>query len=208
MSETSTAVLLPTRGLVFGQTMSSVFNNLGERKGGFLIANGLPIPEAQNKLAEAALKTPHTHFWWVEEDVVIPPNTLNTMLGMDKDVVCVDYPVINGWSTIKKKDGEIRHCGLGCTLIKRQVFEKIPPPWFSIDKSLDAKTGKVLDIPMKYGGHDIFFGIKLREYKFKIHQLEGVECGHLRCEDINRREDNNGVYKIYSLPVISKWQDE
>lgn len=202
------AVLLPTRGLIFGKTIKSLFENLRSHRWELITVVGLPIPNAQNELIRRALRTDCSYFWLVEEDVIIPPKTLKKMLRKDKDVICVDYPVISGWSTIKKENGEIKHCGLGCTLIKREVFEEIPGPWFSIDKSLDADTGKILDIPMKYGGHDIFFGIKLREHGFKIHQLDGVECGHLRCSDLNRREDNDGVYKIYSLPAISRWQEE
>lgn len=202
------AVLLPTRGLIFGDTIKSLENNLEDIKKRIIPIIGLPIPDAQNEAVRKALKGSYTHLWMVEEDVIIPDGTLEDMLKMDEDVVCVDYPVAGGWSTIKKENGEIKHCGLGCTLIKRKVFEKIPEPWFEIDRSINADTGEILDIPMKYGGHDIFFGIKLREHGFKIHQLDGIECGHLRCSDLNRREDNDGVYQIYQLPAITKWQKE
>ena len=202
------AILLPTRGLIFGETIKSLFNNLKGFEYEPLVIVGLPIPDAQNKAVSRALKTDCNLFLFVEEDNVIPEDTLKRMVEMDKDVVCVDYPVQGGWSTIKKVNGIIQHCGLGCTLIKREVFETIPKPWFETDKSLDAKTGEVLDIPMKYGGHDIFFGIKLRKHGFQIHQLEGLECGHLRCPDLNRQEYNNGVLKIYKLPEITKFQNE
>jgi hypothetical protein len=199
------AVLCTSRGLIFADTIDSLIENLKGYNWEFISVSGLPIPEAQNEAVKRALKGSSDYFFWVEEDVVIPSGSLKEMIEMDKDVVCVDYPVAGGWSTIKRADGEIKHCGLGCTLMKRKVFEKIPKPWFETDKSLDAKTGRVLDIPMKYGGHDIFFGIKLRNYGFKIHQLEGVECGHLRCPDLNRRESNNGTYQINLLPIISKF---
>lgn len=201
------AVLLPTRGLIFGDTIKSLFENLNSYKGKIIPVVGLPIPDAQNEAVRQALKTDCNHFLSIEDDNTFPKGTLKKMLAMDKDVVCVDYPLANGWSTIKKLNGEIQHCGFGCTLIKRKVFETIPKPWFRTDKSIDAKTGKVLDIPMKYGGQDIFFGIALRKYGFKIHQLDGVECGHLRCSDLNRQEYNNGVYKIKKLGPISKWQE-
>ena len=202
------AILLPTRGLIFGDTIWSLENNLENFKNKIITIIGLPIPKAQNEAVKKALANPnYTHFFFCEEDIILPDGALKEMLKMDKDVVCVDYPVAGGWSTIKKVDGEIQHCGLGCTLIKRKVFETIPEPWFETNKSLDAKTGKILDIPMKYGGHDIFFGLKLKEYGFKIYQLEGIECGHLRCMDLNRQEKNDGAYEIFLLDRITKFQD-
>lgn len=199
------AVLIPTRGLIYGKTLESLFKSKIEKE--FIIVSGLPIPEAQNEMVRRALETDCSLFLMVEDDTVIPDGALEKMIEMNCAMVCVDYPVINGWSTIKKKDGEILHCGLGCTLIKRSVFEKLEEPWFITDKSLDADTGEIKDIPMKYGGHDIFFGIKLREAGYKINQLEGFECEHLRCSDLNRREYNNGTYQIYALDKVSKYQN-
>lgn len=201
------AALIPSRGLVFSETMRTLFNNLRGMSFELIFVTGLPIPDAQNEMVRKAMETDCTHFWLLEEDMEMPDGTLYSMLEMDEDVVCVDYPVAGGWSTIKSAGSEIKHCGLGCTLVKRKVFEVLKEPWFSIDKSLDARTGEILDIPMKYGGHDIFFGISLRENGFEIKQLEGVECGHYRCSDLNRREFNNAVYEIYKLDPVTKKQD-
>jgi hypothetical protein len=197
--------LLPTRGLIYGQTLESLFDTDLRVKP--IVVSGLPIPDAQNEMVKRALKTDCLWFLFLEEDMVIPPGALEKMVEMDKDVVCVDYPVINGWSTVKKVNGKVLHCGLGCTLIKRKVFEVLPEPWFRIDQSVDAKTGEILDIPMKYGGHDILFGLDLKKHGFEIYQLEGFECGHLRCSDLNRREVNNNIFNIYSLPSVSKRQE-
>ena len=199
------AVLLPTRGLIYGKTLESLFKSKIEKE--FVIVSGLPIPEAQNEMVKRALKTDCNLFFFCEEDMVIPEWGLERMIEMNCDVVCVDYPVAGGWSTIKKVNGEIQHFGLGCTLIKREVFENLKEPWFSIDKSLNADTGEIMDIPMKYGGHDIFFGIKLREAGYKIAQLEGFECEHLRCSDLNRQENNKGTFNIYSLEKVYKKQE-
>ena len=202
------AVLLPSRGLVFLETIRSLFENLKDYKWELIPISGLPIPEAQNEAVKRALRgLDNDIFLWIEEDMIVPEGMVKKMLEMNKEVVCVDYPVAGGWSTIKKVNGEIQHCGLGCTLIKRKVFETIPEPWFETNKSIRAETGEILDIPMKYGGHDIYFGLKLKKYGFKIHQLEGVECEHLRCSDLNRRENNNGVYGIYKLEKITKLQE-
>ena len=75
-----------------------------------------------------------------------------------------------------------------------------------LHKVEDADTGEIKDIPMKYGGHDIFLGISLREAGYKINQLEGFECEHLRCSDLNRQEYNKGCYAIYALDKITNHQ--
>ena len=200
------AILCPSRGLIFAETIKSLVNNMRWFSTELIVVSGLPIPDAQNELVRQALKTDANYLFFVEEDNTFPSDVLKQMVEMKKDVVCVDYPVINGWSTIKKKGSEILHCGLGCTLIRRIVFETLKEPWFKTDKSLNADTNEIMDIPMKYGGHDIFFGIDLRKHGFKIHQLDGVECGHLRCSDLNRQEYNNGVFNINHLPPVSKRQ--
>jgi len=209
MSETNkVAVLMPTRGLVFGKVLTALDSNLKGWDWQTIMVTGLPIPDAQNEMVRQALETDCDWLLLVEDDTVMPEGAFEKMICVDSDVVCVDYPVIGGWSTIARKDGVIQHCGLGCTLVKRGVFERLDKPAFITDKSIDAKTGEVLDIPMKYGGHDIFFGRKVRAAGFEIKQLEGYEAEHLRCSDLKRSENNKGTFEIYSLDKVSKLQEE
>ena len=202
------AAFICTRGLVFAETINSVLNNGATL---FPLIVSKPIPEAQNQAVLDGLSSQANLIWFVEEDIFIPQETIDKMLreiADGADVVCVDYPVNGGWSTIKEIDGVIQHCGLGCTLIKRKVFEKISPPWFETDKSINADTGELMNIPMKYGGHDILFGIKVREHGFKIKQAKGVECQHLRSPNLVRLENNNDIYKIETLPRVTKKQNK
>jgi len=197
-----------TRGLVFAETINSIIEN-GVTL--FPLIIGKPIPEAQNQAVLDGLASHIDLILFVEEDIFLPEGTIDKMLrkiAEGADVVCVDYPVNGGWSTIKEVDGVIQHCGLGCTLIKRKVFEKITPPWFETDKSINADTGELMNIPMKYGGHDIMFGIKVREHGFVIKQAKGIECRHLRSPNLVRKENNNDVYKIETLPRVSKLQNK
>lgn len=202
------AALVCTRGLIFAETIISIIRNGADL---FPPITGKPIPDAQNKAVLDGLSSLSEFIWFVEEDMLIPDGTLDRMLRLmtdGADIVCVDYPVNGGWSTIKTINGEIQHFGLGCTLFKRKVFEKITPPWFETDKSINADTGELMNIPMKYGGHDILFGRKVREYGFKVKKLEGVECQHLRSPNLLRKENNNDIYQIVTLPRVSKLQDK
>lgn len=201
---TVVSTVIPTRGLIFARTISSLQINGID---GFIVVDGLGIPDAQNEAVRQALKSKCTHVWFVEDDMEVPAGTLAAMLNLKKPVVCVDYPVINGWATVAWKDNQVIHCGLGCTLIERRVFELINPPWFVTDQSIDAKDGSVVNIPYKYGGQDIWFGRKLKAAGLEIVQLEGVEASHLRCAQLNRIESNHGTYQINALPKVTKKQE-
>lgn len=196
----------PTRGLIFNETLDSLKRN-GIDINNLITVSGLPIPDAPNHVVAKALDLAPSYVLMIEDDMVIPDGALEQMLKMDKAIVCIDYPVINGWSTIARKDGVIQHCGLGCTLIKAGVFKNLPQPWFETDKSVDYNTDEIIDKPAKYGGHDILFFRKARENGYEITQLPNYEAKHLRCEELHRSENNNGFYKIYSLPEVSQREE-
>jgi hypothetical protein len=202
------AVMICTRGMIFGQTIASISKNLKSLNHQIITVIGLPIPDAQNEAVKRALKTPATHFLSVEEDMDIPDNVVRRMLELNKDIVALDYPVDSGHSTIQRKEGKIIFCGLGCTLFNRRVFKKMSPPWFETSKSLRIVSTKpfeyvVDDIPYKYGGLDNYFCHKARELGFDIHDVDG-EAKHLRLIKADDRMYNKGTQIIEPLPPISK----
>lgn len=203
-------VVLATRGLVFTKVEMSLTDNLAGYDYRTYRSYDLKIPDCQNVLVEEALRDGCTHILFVEEDTVMPKNSFAEMIKADGDIVAIDYAV-SGWSCItKSKDtGEILWCGLGCTLIKREVFDALPKPYFRSDKALllnDWPTVRWIDSGNQaYGGQDIYFCIKAREAGFAITQLPG-ECDHLKLAFLGRREINNGLHSIEIKDRISKYQ--
>ena len=209
MNETvKIAVLMPSRGLIHSRTIESVDRNLEGYDHKRFYSHNKGIPEAFNLLAEQALEDAEvTHIFFAEEDIIIPENTLKKALNLSKEVVYVDYPVgEKNWSTIRIQNGKILWGGLGCTLIERGVFDKVTRPWFYTDKSLDLNL-KVLDIPYKYGGHDIWFGLKCDDAGIEKAKLD-IVCTHLRIPvmDSIRREDNIGFYEVVFKDKIDNYQ--
>lgn len=201
------AVILPTRGIVFTaveQALESMRNTY------FLdvfYSTNLGIPDAQNTLVDRALEGyPYTHLFFVEEDTVPPDECLDKLLATGADIACIDYSV-NEYSCVAReaKTQDILWCGLGCTLVKRRVFEQLEKPYFRSDKSFRLNDWTWIDVPMKYGGQDIYFCLKAREKGFKITQVPG-ECLHLKLEQAGPTETNAGTHQITVKKGITKQQ--
>jgi len=74
------------------------------------------------------------------------------------------------YATLEGNDGlmKIGGAGAGFLLVKREVFEKIPYPWFSFER----------------GGEDLYFCDKARKNGFEIWADMSVLLGHLRLDPV------------------------
>ena len=123
-----------------------------------------------------ALEQGVTHCMFVDNDIVFPANGIRSLLEKDKDIIGANYnqrqfPL---QSTVKVKDNEgnfvslpmpdtanpfeVWSLGLGFSLVKREVFEKVPKPWFA--NPIDEKDVFITD--------DVFFFSKCQEAGFKV----------------------------------------
>jgi len=198
--------VLPTRGLIYAKTISSLLKNINQRD--IIFSIGLPMPNCFNDGVRIALDNGADYIWMVEEDNELPDGVLKELLRVAEKgnpIVTMDYTVGAGKSHVYEIDGKPAWCGIGCTLIKREVFENIPEPWFEVDKNLNFVDDgfKIVQIPKenvgkKFGGHDsLFFYIKAKQYPITV--LEGWHGDHYRCKEMPKREMNNGSYSIYTL---------
>ncbi len=204
-------IVLPTRGLVFTRVESAIEGIRAKHSIKVYRSDNLPIPLGHASLSEKALAEGATHIWFVEEDNPPPEDALDKLLAANSDIACIDYGV-NGWGCVTKTpEGEVLWCGLGCTLVKREVFEKVPKPWFRVDKTLRLNDWTWQDLPeeyiktKQYGSLDIWFFTQCRKYGFSITQVEG-EVDHLQLISLGKRETNNGLHVIALKPKIEKRQ--
>lgn len=199
--------ILPTRGLIYAKTIKGLLANIpGED---IIIVDGKPMPDCWNLGIKQALDERADYIWMVEEDNELPKGILQEMLSfqmMRYKIVTMDYPVARG-SHINYIDEKVAWCGIGCTLIAREVFEKIPYPWFEVDKHLEFRDDgfQINKIPenvvgKKWGGHDaLFFYGKTRPLGYTIKVVPNIVGDHYRCEEIVKREFNHGQYNIFGL---------
>ena len=203
--ESSICVLCPSRGLTFTRTEIFI-DQIREKFNTKIIRTyDKKIPEAHNWLVQEALKSKAEFFLFLEEDMVPSIQGISELVKQDTDIAFIDYGV-NGYScSARDKSGKILWAGLGCTLVKRKVFEKLDKPWFRTDKVLRLNDMKWLDQEAKYGGQDIWFYTQAREAGFKIVQVPG-EAVHLGIKELGKSEVNNGLHPVFEKSKIKNLQ--
>lgn len=151
----------------------------------------MQIDEARNYIVD---KMHGDYLFFVDSDVIVPSDALMKLVEHDKDIVCglyftktaPFYPVIYNKSEAdgrydvkmwyeKNKLIEVYSAGLGCCLIKREVFDKIGQPWF---KFTTGYTDALRE------SEDHFFFRRAREEGYKIYCDTSIACGHVGKETI------------------------
>ncbi|NIM46670.1 MAG: hypothetical protein GTN40_00725 [Candidatus Aenigmarchaeota archaeon] len=102
-----------------------------------------PLDAARNELVEKALLENPDYLWFIDSDMLIPPNTLDNLFAKDKDIISALYfqrkPPYRPVVCMKNKEGkyklldfvklnalhEVDIVGFGCVLVKKEVFEKL-----------------------------------------------------------------------------------
>lgn len=206
-------VIFPSRGLCFSRTADELLKNLKGIDYRIFFSHGKPIPDCFNEPIMYALDdTSITHIWIVEDDMILPPNILKTMLDKDKAVVTADYPITSEGrgSVFKDADGRVLYCGTGCLLIKREVFEEMQAPYFKTDTKWNVKNYgdhiKFSSRPNKnkdgYGLHDITFCFELYRKNIPIHVVR-KKLGQRKLINLGKAGTNNGAHNIKEWTKIT-----
>lgn len=202
------AVILPSRGLMFSETADELLQNLRGYMYDIFFAHGESIPECFENPLRRALNSSvgYTHFWFVEDDMVLPEDTLSAMVIMGADVVACDYPVSKAGqgAVFKNSEGRVIFSGTGCLLVARDVFRRLEKPYFRTDIRWNATNyGKFIRMTANlitnpglegYGLHDTNFGIKLWQAGIPI-ELAGT-IGQRKLIRLGKVGSNNGAHEI------------
>lgn len=208
------AVILPSRGLMFSKTAEEILANLKDIPHKFFFAHKLPIPDCFEKPTNQALLDEEiTHLWFVEDDMILPPDILQKMLDKDVAAVTADYPTTDyGGGAVFKVKGRIIFCGTGCTLVKREVFDELKAPYFATDICWNVKNFgdfiKIIAIPRGkskegYGLHDVNFCMNLYRLDIPIHDI-GITIGQRKLIALGKAGSNDGAHQIEEWTKIKK----
>ena len=187
---------MPTRGVVLTEVQDAIDAEI-VRNGlvpFFIRTHDLPLPASRNFLVESAMKIPGwSHVLLLDDDVIIPEGGLKQLIALKADIAVMDYPLHmvkdgkNCGTVVTDKDGSIAWAGIGCCLVKREVFEKLSQPWFAFtnyrinradDGALGIYAGQTGDANRYSGGEDTHFFLNARKEGFKIKQTKkhAVHC--------------------------------
>lgn len=211
MSSEKVGIILPSRGLIFSRTAEEIVRNVRGMNYKIFFAHKLPIPmcfevPTQQALADETI----SHLMFIEDDMILPDNTIWDMLSLDVDVVTCDYPVTkDGKGAVFTVGGEVIYTGTGCLLVKREVFAKMSQPYFRSDirwTPLNYETTVKLVGSMYghsgYGLHDVTFGIKLYKAGIPIHVFKRI--GQRKLNKLGQPGSNNGAHSIKNWRKVAK----
>lgn len=209
MSSSKIAVIFPSRGLAFSQTCEELLENLEGYDYDIFFAHGLSIPNCFNKPLEQALKGKYTHFWLVEEDMILPKDTLKQLLNANVPAICCDYPVTREGkaSVYRDPDDNAIYGGTGCLLVTRAFLKKYKQPIFRTDTAWDIKVGDRLEVKPRpvtgdlYGLHDVTFGLEAYKRGTPI-QVAEFNCGQRKLANMGAQATNVGQHNIESWTTV------
>jgi len=198
------AVIFPSRGLVFSETAQELLDNLKGHLYKIYFSHGKPIPDCFETPTKEALKDPTiTHLWFVEDDMILRPDTLQKLLDEDANAVTADYPVTKDGrgSVFYDKGRNVVFCGTGCLLVRKEVFKSLKRPYFT-DKIRWNLLNYGESIKMTgiygdtgYGTHDITFAIKLWNTGVKVKVIK-QKLGQRKLVALGKTGSNNGAHNI------------
>lgn len=146
---------------------------------------GSVIAESRTRLANEALEHGATHLLWLDSDIHFPANIVSKFLKHDKDIVAANYSTryhpyrsvafTDPTDTNKRLETKIGlhkiwAIGMGCMLVKRQVFDELPKPWFNHEYNQDLDT---------YSGEDIYFCNQANHHGFDVWVDAEIQLAHI-----------------------------
>jgi hypothetical protein len=136
-------------------------------------AEGCYIAQSRNQIAKMALDGGADALLWIDSDQTFPPNGLLRLLDQNLPFVGATYRMRNPPHpyTLKLADKSdmanrlprVSFLPGGFCLIRREVYEAMPFPWYRADYDLDP------DQPGVFIGEDVFFCGHARAANFEIH---------------------------------------
>lgn len=207
------AVIIPSRGLIFSRTADEILQNVRNIPHKFFFSHKKPIPQCFEDPTNLALADKTiTHLWFVEDDMILPPDILQEMLDKDLAAVTADYPVHeSGRGAVFEVKKQVIFTGTGCLLVKREVFDELKTPYFRTDIRWNIKNygdhlqfrATKTEVNDGYGLHDVNFCMSLYRRNIPIHKIDRV-IGQRKLVELGKAGTNNGAHNIKEWTKIKK----
>ncbi len=136
-------ILIPSNKPIRPKTVQSLMDMIAISPYEFLVIlaeEGYTPSEKRNYGIVRALNEEWDYIFFVDDDMVFPPETLTTLIGRNKDIIGGLYymkhepliPVVelSEGQEIKDDVFQVNGAGAGLLLCKTEIFKKIRGPWF------------------------------------------------------------------------------
>ncbi len=139
---------------------------------------GFNTSENRNYIATQAVNNGCSHLFFVDDDMVFPPDTLDKLLARDKDIVGGVYKtkyeiqddVCEYFDDRRGEFMKVKALGTGCLLIKTDVFIKLPQPWFKYEWNDNGSIKR---------SHDWIFCEDAINAGYEVWADPTIEMGHI-----------------------------
>jgi hypothetical protein len=178
-----------------------------------LRVQGKPVAEARNEYANYALQNNCKYIFFWDEDVACPPQSIPELIykmehhpeiAVCGGIYCLKRepaePLVfrgngNGpfWDWKAGEFFEVSGIGMGCTLVRTEVFKDLKKPWFKTEFNYDRMMDGVAGL--ESWTEDLWFCDRVtKTEKWKVYADASLLCTHY---DMH-------TCKPYNLPVDSK----
>ena len=188
MSKPNILFSVPTAKSVSAETVLALTSISYDERITYAQSKGAPVEWVRNTLARMCLDGNYTHLMMMDSDIVPPENIVELLLECDHPMAAAIVPIyiagkivsnvrieIDGAEVFMErcpsdKPFLVKAAGTGCVLIAREVFERIPWPWFEYHEEFDGTRI----------GEDIDFSMKAAKYGLQYMAHPKALCGHIK----------------------------
>jgi hypothetical protein len=176
------AIGIPTNRLVNPKTAQSLLQLIANSDYEFNIivsSRGFNTSENRNYIAAQSVNSGCDYLFFVDDDQVFPPETLDELLLCDKDIVGGVYKTkyevqadVCEYFDDERPQGlfKVKAIGTGCLLIKTDVFKKLPQPWFKYEWNDNGSIKR---------SHDWIFCEDAINAGYDVWAMNTLEIGHI-----------------------------
>lgn len=188
------AVLIPCRDTLHSAHAMSLaemvkFNTMNDIDTHVFMDASTILLTQRERLATHALELGAEYMLWLDSDIVFPATTAVRLLAHNEDLVAanyvrrqlpakgVAYEVIGEWENPLPFDiyddlVPVEGIGMGCMLMKTEILEQLPKPWFEFGWSPESND---------FLGEDMIFCQKMAAvgYQLKVDSVLSQELRHL-----------------------------
>jgi hypothetical protein len=154
------AVCIPCRDLLHSAHAMSLaemvkFNTMNNIDTHVFMDASTILLTQRERLATMALESGAEYMLWLDSDMVFPSTTAVRLLAHNEDIVAanyvrrqipckgVAYETIGDWENplpfdVQDELATVEGLGMGCVLMKTEIFEKIVKPWFEFGWSPES----------------------------------------------------------------------